>query len=338
MKLVINRREGGTPGGSRASEVVVQAISHRRRRLVPLVLTATILAGCAGTASDTSTGTTAPDTTSSGESTTSAVFTTSTSDPDTSTTAAPTTATTAAPTTAAPSTTAAPTTVAPTTIAAPTTTAVPVDPTLLPEPAGPLQAGSKGARTQALQQALRDQKYDPGEIDGAFGGQVTMAVWAYQSLHGLPKDGLVTPELEARILAKAPQAMLKPELGPTHTEVDLSRQVLIVWRDGAPALITHVSSGSEVAYCEDTDEGQNCGDAVTPTGVYKYERRIDGWRDAPLGRLYKPVYFKGGIAVHGAPSVPNRPASHGCVRIPMPIAEYFPGLVANGDTIEVFRS
>ncbi len=337
MKLVINRREGGTPGGSRASEEVVQAISHRRRRLVPLVLTATILAGCAGTASDTSTGTTAPDTTSSGESTTSAVFTTSTSDPDTSTTAAPTTATTAAPTTAAPSTTAAPTTVAPTTTAAPTT-AVPVDPTLLPEPVGPLQAGSKGARTQALQQALRDQKYDPGEIDGAFGGQVTMAVWAYQSLHGLPKDGLVTPELEARILAKAPQAMLKPELGPTHTEVDLSRQVMIVWRDGAPALITHVSSGSEVAYCEDTDEGQNCGDAVTPTGVYKYERRIDGWRDAPLGRLYKPVYFKGGIAVHGAPSVPNRPASHGCVRIPMPTAEYFPGLVANGDTIEVFRS
>ena len=59
---------------------------------------------------------------------------------------------------------------------------------------------------------------------------------------------------------------------------------------------------------------------------------------APLGRLYNPVYFNGGIAVHGAGSVPNHPASHGCVRIPMHIAEYFPALVNTGDVIEVFRS
>jgi len=60
--------------------------------------------------------------------------------------------------------------------------------------------------------------------------------------------------------------------------------------------------------------------------------------EAPLGKLYNPVYFVGGIAVHGAPSVPNRPASHGCVRIPMHIAEYFPTLVAKGDPVETFRS
>ena len=237
-------------------------------------------------------------------------------------------------------TTAAPTTTeAPTTTAAPTTTTTaPPDLTVLPEPPGSLQSGSKGTRTRAIQQALRDQHYDPGGVDGRFGGQVTLAVWAYQSLHGLAQDGVVTPALEAQILAKTPQGMLKPELGPTHTEVDLTRQVMVVWRDGAPTLITHVSTGSGVAYCEDTDTGKNCGDAITPTGVYKYQRRVDGWRVAPLGRLYKPVYFNGGIAVHGATSVPARPASHGCVRIPMPIAEYFPSLVNNGDTIQVFRS
>ena len=64
---------------------------------------------------------------------------------------------------------------------------------------------------------------------------------------------------------------------------------------------------------------------------FHYQRRVTGWRHAPLGLLYNPVYFNGGIAVHGAPSVPNYPASHGCVRIPMHIAQYFPGLVANGD-------
>lgn len=236
------------------------------------------------------------------------------------------------------STTEAPTTTAAPTTTSTTTTTIPPDPTQQAEPAGAIQSGSKGLRTRAVQQALKDQHYDPGVVDGKFGRQVTMAVWAFQALHGLPKDGIVTPELEQLILSKPAQAMLRPELGPTHTEVDLTRQVLIVWRDGAPTLITHVSSGSQVPYCEETEHGRNCGDAVTPLGVYRYQRRIDGWRDAPLGRLYKPVYFNGGIAVHGAPSVPDHPASHGCVRIPMHIAEYFPSLVANGDTIEVFRS
>jgi hypothetical protein len=48
------------------------------------------------------------------------------------------------------------------------------------------------------------------------------------------------------------------------------------------------------------------------------------------------VYFNYGIAVHGMTSVPNYPASHGCVRIPMQIADYFPSLVKNGDQVFVF--
>ena len=245
-------------------------------------------------------------------------------------------ATSEAPTTEATTTTSTTTTTeAPTT----TTTTEPVDPTTVPEE-GVLKAGSVGSRTKAVQEALAAQHYDPGPADGQFGTRTTQAVWAFQALHGLAKDGIVGPETEAAILAAQPQQMLRPELGPTHTEVDLTRQVLIVWRDGQPALITHISSGSEIPFCETTEEfGEECGDAVTPVGVWRYERRIDGWREAPLGRLYKPVYFApGGIAVHGAGSVPAHPASHGCVRIPMAVAEYFPSLVANGDVIEVFRS
>lgn len=276
---------------------------HRRTGAAVLVLAALSLGACAGSDS------TASDSSTSVPTTLAATSSTTSTSEATTTTAAPT-----------------------------TTTTIPPDPTLQTEPEGPIQAGSQGVRTRAIQQALKDQRYDPGEVDGRFGRQVVMAVWAFQALHGLPKDGIVTPELEQLILSKPAQPMLRPELGPTHTEVDLTRQVMLVWRDGAPTLITHVSSGSEVPYCEDTDQGRNCGDAVTPLGVYRYQRRIDGWRNAPLGRLYKPVYFNGGIAVHGAPSVPDRPASHGCVRTPMHIAEYFPSLVADGDTIEVFRS
>ncbi len=198
---------------------------------------------------------------------------------------------------------------------------------------GDLQSGSDGRRTQAVQEALDRLGFDPGEADGAFGPKTTMAVWAFQALTGRPKDGIVTAELEQAILTAGPIPMMRPDLGPTHTEVDLDKQVLLVWGDGVLELATHVSSGSGIAYCE----RGHCGDAVTPLGDYRYQRRIAGPRHAPLGVLYDPVYFNGGIAVHGAGSVPNHPASHGCVRIPMHISSYFQGLVANGEPIAVFR-
>ncbi|MGN6693603.1 MAG: L,D-transpeptidase family protein [Aquihabitans sp.] len=285
--------------------------SLRRSLVAGALVLAFVATGCSGSKGD--------DVSSSGGSSTvpSTEATTSTEAPTTTSTTAPTT----------------------TTEATTTTTTAPVDPTQVAEPAGELlKSGSVGSRTKAVQQALKDQHYDPGEPDGKFGLKTTMSVWAFQQLHGLAPDGVVGPDTEKLILAKPAQTMLRPNLGPTHVEVDLTRQVMIVWRDGQPTLITHVSTGSGVAYCEDTKVGKNCGDAVTPTGVYSFNRRVEGWRDAPLGRLYNPVYFNGGIAVHGAASVPDHPASHGCVRIPMSIAEYFPALVNTGDPIEVFRS
>ena len=123
-----------------------------------------------------------------------------------------------------------------------------------------------------------------------------MAVWAYEALAGMARDGVVDPLLEAHILQAQPPAMLRPDLGPTHTEVDLDRQVLLVFRDNALQLVTHVSTGTGKRYCENG----RCGVAVTPPGEFHYQRRISGWREAPLGRLYNPVYFNGGIAVHGA--------------------------------------
>ena len=216
-----------------------------------------------------------------------------------------------------------------TTTTAPTTTTTAAPPV---EPAS-LQSGVEGPRTRALQERLKALKFDPGPIDGKFGLKTSMAVWAFEALAGMPADGVVDPLLEAYIQKAGPPGMLRPDLGPTHTEVDLDRQVLLVFRDGQLQLVTHVSTGTGRRYCENG----RCGVAVTPPGEFRYQRRITGWRTAPLGRLYNPVYFNGGIAVHGASSVPDHPASHGCVRIPMHIAEYFQGLVANGEPISVFH-
>ncbi len=65
------------------------------------------------------------------------------------------------------------------------------------------------------------------------------------------------------------------------------------------------------------------------------QRRISGWRKSELGRLYNPLYFTGGIAIHGYPSVPTRPASHGCVRIPMSASHWFPQMVPDGTPVHV---
>lgn len=239
-------------------------------------------------------------------------------------------------TTEAPATTEATTT----TTEAPTTTTTTAPPSTEPEL---LQSGVEGPRTQKLQEDLKRLGFDPGDPDGQFGTKTTQAVWAFQALDGLAKDGVVSPQLADQIAAAPPIEMLRPDLGPTHTEVDLDRQVLLVWGDGALELVTHVSSGSGVAYCEQgsgpnaTPGQEYCGDALTPEGDYRYQRRIEGERHAALGVLYSPVYFNGGIAVHGAPSVPDHPASHGCVRIPMHISAYFQSLVADGEPIAVFR-
>ncbi|MGH9842854.1 MAG: L,D-transpeptidase family protein, partial [Blastocatellia bacterium] len=64
-------------------------------------------------------------------------------------------------------------------------------------------------------------------------------------------------------------------------------------------------------------------DAITHPGRYKTYIKIPGWKKSPLGRLYYPVYFMVGTAIHGYPSVPVRPASHGCIRIPMFAAKEF---------------
>ena len=94
------------------------------------------------------------------------------------------------------------TTEATTTTSPPTTEATTTTTTTEPPPTvevGPLASGSHGPRTEALQANLARLGFDPGEPDGRFGAKTTMAVWAFQALNGLPKDGVVTEEVEARI-------------------------------------------------------------------------------------------------------------------------------------------
>ena len=67
---------------------------------------------------------------------------------------------------------------------------------------------------------------------------------------------------------------------------------------------------------EGPDEDRDRRRAARRTACYKTNReRPEGWWEGDLGKIYRPKYFNGGVAVHGMTSVPNHPASHGCVRL-----------------------
>ena len=76
--------------------------------------------------------------------------------------------------------------------------------------------------------------------------------------------------------------------------------------------VLNTSTGSGEAYTSSTG---GSAQAVTPPGDFHVQREVDGLREAPLGTLYRPKYFNGGIAVHGSGSIPAHPASHGCARV-----------------------
>jgi len=103
-------------------------------------------------------------------------------------------------------------------------------------------------------------------------------------------------------------------------DVDLSRQMLTVFDEaGNVKKVLPISSGSGRWYVSEGERRK----AITPTGRFRVYRKIPGWRKSPLGLMYYPVYIAGGVAIHGSPSVPRRPASHGCIRIPMYAAKAF---------------
>lgn len=205
--------------------------------------------------------------------------------------------------------------------------------TTLPADDGVLDRGDRGPAVAAVQRRLGELKFDPGPVDGAFGQATVYAVQGFQKLHGMRPDGRVGPKVLAALDDPAAVAPLVPGGDADRVEVDLVRQLLFLYEGGDLRLVTHVSTGSNETYCVEGDCGNK---AVTPVGAFRFSWRYPGWRQSRLGKLYNPVYFtSSGVAVHGATSVPTHPASHGCVRIPMHIAEYFPSLVDRGDAVYV---
>lgn len=189
-----------------------------------------------------------------------------------------------------------------------------------------LKPGEHGNDVKAMQQRLAQLKYYPGAADGSFGQNTEEAVWAFQAVNGLSVDGIVGPATQRALVHPKSPVSHDPRGGKLRVEVNLKLQVLLLYRGGKLALVSHVSSGGGYRFC---DPGTNhCSYAITPTGNYHAELYMSGWVTVPLGKMYNPVFFIGAVyAIHGDTDVPATPVSHGCVRIPMFIAQFFHTLV-----------
>ena len=174
--------------------------------------------------------------------------------------------------------------------------------------------GDEGPHVTVLQARLAGLGFRATETDGYFGGGTWSAVLAFQKFEGLERTGSVTADVWQRLYQ--PQGWLPPRQRTTapKVEVDLDRQVLFVLNADHPGhvVILNTSTGGGYYY---TNKDGSTDYAYTPEGNYNVYRRYDGLEVAPLGTLYRPMYFVGGWAVHGSPSVPEYPASHGCVRL-----------------------
>lgn len=170
----------------------------------------------------------------------------------------------------------------------------------------------------ALEQRLRALSYMVGREDGVIDSSTRFALTAFQKVQKLPVTGEPDPATLSSLDSAQPPAAAY-SMPPEHLEVDISRQVVFVVRGGRVTETLPTSTGNGKVF---RSEGRRSR-AVTPNGQYAITFKRPGWRRSPLGLLYRPAYFNGGIAFHGAKSVPNAPASHGCVRLPMAFADWF---------------
>ena len=181
------------------------------------------------------------------------------------------------------------------------------------------------------EQRLWDLGYWAGRVDGQFDSDSRHALIAFQKVEGRVRTGKLTQdELNALRAAARPQPR---HTRYAHVEIDLARQVLFLIDETAEvARILPVSTGNGEFYM---DQGK-MHRARTPTGAFKVLRKIKGWRLSSLGLMYYPNYIFNGIAIHGSFSIPTRPASHGCIRVPMYAAKELSSLLPIGIEVDIY--
>ncbi|HXI26545.1 MAG TPA: L,D-transpeptidase family protein [Pyrinomonadaceae bacterium] len=201
---------------------------------------------------------------------------------------------------------------------------------LLPAIAVGQSANLPRAQIKEGEQQLSNLGYWTGPIDGVFDAGSRSALLAFQKWQGREASGQLTKEeLDAIRTSALPRAR---EIGYEHVEVDLDRQVLMLVKEDGSVRVLPASTGNNATF---VDEGQE-SIAYTPRGRFLVYAKDVGWKTGSLGSTYYANFISGGVAIHGSRNVPNEPASHGCIRIPMFAAREVSNLLKLGTIVLVY--
>jgi hypothetical protein len=159
-----------------------------------------------------------------------------------------------------------------------------------------LHQGQCGNVVVGFKKAMRKMGYIANS-GRCFGGKTARGVLAYRKVNGMSRSyragkGLV----KSAFSGKGEYHVVHPNAGE-HLEAPLSKQVLVFAKDDKPFAVYPISSGKR--------------STPTVTGHFTFIRQEPGYNSHGM---YYSFYFYGGYAVHGYESVPDYPASHGCIR------------------------
>ena len=176
----------------------------------------------------------------------------------------------------------------------------------------------KGKVTRFFNRSLQAQGFHTGTKGRRATLGTRLAIKAFRKTNGMGRSQRYRPAVFRKLLQGG--GAFKPRYDDgRHVEVDISRQVMSLIQGDTPKHTFHVSSGA--------------GGTPTIRGKYRFNRREAGYNNV---RMYFSVYFRGGYAIHGYSGVPNYPASHGCVRNPIPFSRFIYNWVDIGMPIYIY--
>ena len=178
--------------------------------------------------------------------------------------------------------------------------------------------GARGPVVRTLQAKLARLGYVVGRR-GLYDARTARAVLAFRKVTGMARTTIATSDVFRRLARGGGRFRVRFPTHGKHVEADLSRQVIALIRGSTVERIYPVSSGKP----------------STPTirGHFKVYLKSPGTN---AKGMYMSSYFIRGFAIHGYPSVPVFPASHGCVRVPNSEAVSIFNWLSFGDIVDVY--
>jgi hypothetical protein len=181
-----------------------------------------------------------------------------------------------------------------------------------------LDPGDRNSTVKTFNHLLLDQGYYTTH-GKQYGQKTGFAVMAFRKVNGMKRTFNASRGIFKKLADGRGSFHLKYPGAGKHVEVDISRQVMVLANHGKPQYTFHVATGAP----------------ATPTirGHYHFYSRQPGFNSVGM---YYSVYWHGGYAIHGYHSVPPYPASHGCVRNPIPESIFIYDWVKIGMSIYVY--